>query len=798
MSLGDLVVNLSADTATFKSDLGKAQQQLQNFAEKAQKIVGVLAGVDAAVSFVELIKGAIESAARLDDLSKKTGVAVATLGGLGFAATQSGGDLESMVAATGKLNKSLVEAAGGNKEFGVAFDLLGIKIKDANGDLKTADQAIFEIADKFASYEDGPEKAALALRLFGKAGADVIPILDEGGAKLRESVEYYQKYAGVTAESAAKSHEFEETLGKVKLITGALGRSIAAELLPTLQALADDYLSIKEQSTAFTTVSQGVGTAFKYIVATGIEVVSVFKGIGQFIGAAAAAFDVFFDKTASIGSRLAKTGTVFKAFFADQDKAAQDTAAAVQKILNPLDQKSSDKNTGIKKGRAPILPGTGTAGGEDSAKKILENQIKFYEQQVAHEKEILDNRNKFFDLFNGENLISIRDYYAAKKVAQDENLADTLKAYDKEIAAIIKYRSTAAKATDREEATGKLNKVIEERAKIQREAGIQGLVDSVNQQKAFHDLEKEIQNVNAQVLEFQGHLKEAATIRFDQQNEDLRKRFASNGNDQALAQLDTLRKYTIAQTELNQISQQASIVQDQLANAETRIDIARNLGATSELGGLRAVSDARKKAVEQLQALYENYARVAQASGNPKLVQDAENLRVQLEKLRSESDLVKQKFDTIFTEGFSSAFGDFISGAKSAKDAFKSFADSVVQQIGRIVAQDLATKIFGGGSAGGGIGSSIGGFFANLFGGGKAIGGPVNPDSIYRVGETGPEMFVPNTAGRIVPISEQTAANDSRPVNVVVNVPQSTSRASADQIAAATGLAVNRAVRRNA
>jgi hypothetical protein len=133
MSLGDLVVNLSADTATFKSDLGKAQQQLQNFAEKAQKIVGVLAGVDAAVSFVELIKGAIESAARLDDLSKKTGVAVATLGGLGFAATQSGGDLESMVAATGKLNKSLVEAAGGNKEFGVAFDLLGIKIKDANG-----------------------------------------------------------------------------------------------------------------------------------------------------------------------------------------------------------------------------------------------------------------------------------------------------------------------------------------------------------------------------------------------------------------------------------------------------------------------------------------------------------------------------------------------------------------------------------------------------------------------------------------------------------------------------------------
>jgi hypothetical protein len=45
---------------------------------------------------------------------------------------------------------------------------------------------------------------------------------------------------------------------------------------------------------------------------------------------------------------------------------------------------------------------------------------------------------------------------------------------------------------------------------------------------------------------------------------------------------------------------------------------------------------------------------------------------------------------------------------------------------------------------------AIGGVFDN-FGGGRAMGGPVNAGTSYVVGERGPELFMPNTSGTIVP-----------------------------------------------
>ncbi len=53
--------------------------------------------------------------------------------------------------------------------------------------------------------------------------------------------------------------------------------------------------------------------------------------------------------------------------------------------------------------------------------------------------------------------------------------------------------------------------------------------------------------------------------------------------------------------------------------------------------------------------------------------------------------------------------------------------------------------------AGSGPAGLLGSLFGGTFAGSKAVGGPVNAGQMYRVGERGPEMFVPDVAGRIVP-----------------------------------------------
>jgi hypothetical protein len=146
------------------------------------------------------------------------------------------------------------------------------------------------------------------------------------------------------------------------------------------------------------------------------------------------------------------------------------------------------------------------------------------------------------------------------------------------------------------------------------------------------------------------------------------------------------------------------------------------------------------------------------------------------------------------------AFAGFLTGSMSAKDAFESFADSVVQQIARILAQQAIESLFGGmGGTGGGLfGGGIGDFFGSLFGGGRASGGAVQGNRLYRVNENGPEMLsyqgkdflmMGSGAGMVKP--------NSGGANVTINLPPSSGRRTEVQAAQRAAEESRRALARN-
>jgi len=84
-------------------------------------------------------------------------------------------------------------------------------------------------------------------------------------------------------------------------------------------------------------------------------------------------------------------------------------------------------------------------------------------------------------------------------------------------------------------------------------------------------------------------------------------------------------------------------------------------------------------------------------------------------------------------------------------DDLKRVALSALDQIAAQALQLGFDKLFGGiGTPGGGIGGGIAGIVGGLLGlPGRATGGPVSPGRPFLVGERGPEIFVPTSAGRI-------------------------------------------------
>ncbi|MFX9699918.1 hypothetical protein ABTP10_19410, partial [Acinetobacter baumannii] len=77
------------------------------------------------------------------------GIAATEMGGIGYAAQMSGNDLQTVSDGLTKLNKSVAQAASGNKEMADTFKSMGINVLDSTGKVKLADDVLKEVADKF-------------------------------------------------------------------------------------------------------------------------------------------------------------------------------------------------------------------------------------------------------------------------------------------------------------------------------------------------------------------------------------------------------------------------------------------------------------------------------------------------------------------------------------------------------------------------------------------------------------------------------------------------------------------------
>ena len=106
-----------------------------------------------------------------------------------------------------------------------------------------------------------------------------------------------------------------------------------------------------------------------------------------------------------------------------------------------------------------------------------------------------------------------------------------------------------------------------------------------------------------------------------------------------------------------------------------------------------------------------------------------------------------------------SAFADFLFNPfdSNLRDMASNFAQTLNRMASELLAQQLLLSFFNAINPGAGWGTA-------LFGGARADGGPVSPGKAYLVGERGPELFMPNTAGQIQPNG---AGGNVRIVNVI-------------------------------
>lgn len=283
MAAGSIIIDLLMKTGSFETDSKRAEKRLREM-EKTAKQVGTVIGTAitaATVALTAMVKGAIDSADAMRDLSIRVGVDTETLSAYGYAATQTGTDIEVMAKGFKVLAKNAADAINPTNEYAKVFKALGIEVTDAEGKLRPLNELIPEIADRFKIMEDGTTKAALAQSLFGRAGLEMTEFLNQGSQGLGD---FADKAADlgiiIDSETATAADNFNDTLGDLKAISEGYALHLAKELLPDLQDLAGEFLNTATEGNKVKEMAEGTAQFLRGLATVAGIVSSAFELVG--------------------------------------------------------------------------------------------------------------------------------------------------------------------------------------------------------------------------------------------------------------------------------------------------------------------------------------------------------------------------------------------------------------------------------------------------------------------------------------------------------------------------------------
>lgn len=747
--MADLSYTVDVNTST-------AQRNLDQLTKKIDKVDGAFKGLRNAIAGLAIgsfIGQAFQFADAMQDLSDATNIGTDVILGFSQAVQQAGGTSEKAEQGILKFVQSIGEAAEGSLKAQNAFRDVGITLED----LRTlSEQDLLQRAvTGLTSISDAATRSTVQMDLFGKAlrGVNAQGLSDMFGTATTESA----KYASSIKAAADAQQNFEGAITTIKV-------ELLAALKPVSE-LAAGLLKAGSQAKEFIKAVFDIGV----VVATFFAVTKVIKLVVIAFEALVAAPALIMRGLTALSrtweiflyqlKQVVTAGGVTAQTLSGLQKRFHWVGVAVNEIGKGLGilaagfvafykaivpESAQDKIEGFFGKLKDFVTGAQGAGagrgGNDELTAQLQAQGEALRKQSEAARQVEDalaKRRKEIQLTSiafakqNEELASNIDLETSL-IGKSEEYAETVRAvatlskrtndevekltqaklaltesekalvpvYDAQIAAIQKQakadedrilgsiqRSQTAKLLEQD----RLNNIERITQAIQRQQDQAGVTSGI-----YSDMQKKLGDITF------GKEQRGRSI-FDQQKAEIERNIMLLEADMAgaiTAAFETEDGFTNIQqmnTELEKLyAMTKQLKQEQLSE----LDISRQWATGWE----------------------DAFKRYAETAGNA-------------------ATQAGEAFNSI-TSNMNSAIDKFVD---SGKFSFSDFANSVIKDLIKIELKAQASKLLSSMSSG------IGGFLGNLFGGFFASGGQPPVGKVSVVGENGPELFVPKTAGTIVP-----------------------------------------------
>ncbi|MGV0986039.1 MAG: phage tail tape measure C-terminal domain-containing protein [Limnohabitans sp.] len=778
-TLASLVVSLEANVARFESDLNKAEfmakkamDTIGNVSETAMKTVkGAVVAMAAAYTFdafADGIKGAIASAGELDQMAKKTGATVEALSGLKSAAKLSGTSLEEVGGGLQKLSKAMFEAAGGSQKQSDLFKSLGVEVTDSSGKLRDSGEVMLDLAKKLDSMDSSTQAVATAQMLLGKRGAELLPFM-------QDLAEIGELNAKVTSEMAAEADLYEKNLVRLEGRKKSLYNTIASALLPVMRDFTDALLAsgsmterlndtakqLKQDNVIETWAREGlravaafidifdacvriVRIAGNAIAATGADIVSVLAfmdGIGA---------EMISEKSLDPVKRRFETLTSDLKSHAESFNEDMVKIWTAPLFLTKLDEQFAQRDAGLKKpvdspkrsfaipDQRPDKTSPFDSYLDSLNVEAIKDKLGKYEAMIEKGRLLAVKEGRLGDMAKVTATVSsIQSIDESKRIDafahsldvanqqyEFQNTLIGLNARDQALATEGRKNFLAVEQQiwDAEKNGSKLSTDAQQRLRTEATKSTATLVQAVNDRFDAQQKFDETKRINA----FTHSLEQA--------------------NEQYIFQTDLIGMNAQAQEISNVKRKNFLAVEQQIWDAEQS---GTKLTADTQQ---RLRDEAVKSTAVMIKAIEARWE--AERSWETGVTKALNNYIDTVTNAAAQSE-------RLFTNAFKGMEDALVSFVQTGKLDFKSLANSIIADLIRIQIQNSVMKPLAQATSGmslSGMFSSAGNFLSGLF---KADGGPVAGGQPYIVGEQGPEWFVPNGAGTIVPNGKSAGTTSS-------------------------------------
>jgi hypothetical protein len=642
------------DTTKWAAGIGKVRAELVNLAGAYIGIRGIATGVQA-------LFAAFDRADRIGEVARIAGVSTEALSRLAFAAKFSDVELEGLQTGFKTFNKELVANSGLIGKVGVEIFEAGTK------NFRPTEQIILDLADVFASLPDGPERAALAVKLFGKSGGDLIPVLIEG----RKQLEEYGKQADATGNTiseaaAASAGEFNDNLDLLKGTLTGVANETAKHLIPAVAGYAAEAANAGQQSNFAAEGGKFLASVFKVVAAGAIIVKNVVEGAATvlaFLGDTA--LRVSNVVAGTLGKTLGAVAASAKSLLSGANPLA--VFSAFQSSLKDVAGDAKANLAGIRSGFSLMKDGVSDAAGEIAQ---VGKMFSDATQQATADTKGLTAAAEGVKPASQAALEAIRELLAGggDKGGKDSDAAAKLK----------KLREEAERLRKEEE------KAAAERLKEQE------------------DLAKDLGQVKIKLLELDGETGRAARAQLEEEYLDLFRRLEKASDEAGAAMVRNLIERLAAKAQLDQIESKVGEATGSLQGTETSISAQVSAGMLSSLEGERQLEAARKQAIITLAAARQSTLEYLATLAPGSMEADAARLTLQgintdIANIVASQNQWKQDVESAGQSSLMTFFSDLKNEAMSAGEAVlalgANFADAMYQMAATAVSKKIVGAI---------------------------------------------------------------------------------------------------------